>query len=49
MRFVFGMLLAPAVVVSDDLALEADRAKAALEEEFTQDKIKTLISQGGKA
>ncbi|MEO9168291.1 MAG: virulence factor [Aestuariivirga sp.] len=38
-----------AVVVSDDLALEADKAKDALENEFTQDKIKALISQGGKA
>ena len=38
-----------AVAVSDDLAGEADKAKAALEAEFTQDKIKALISQGGKA
>jgi len=34
--------------VGDDLAAEADKAKAALEVEFTQDKIKTLIAQGGK-
>ena len=35
--------------VSDDLAAEADKAKAALEAEFTQDKIKALIATGGKA
>ena len=35
--------------VSDDLATEADKAKAALEAEFTQDKIKALIAAGGKA
>ena len=34
--------------VSDDLAAEADKAKVALEAQFTQDKIKTLIAQGGK-
>ena len=37
------------VAVSDDLASEADKAKAAFETEFTQDKIKTLIANGGKA
>jgi len=37
------------VAVSDDLALEADKAKASLEAEFTQDKIKALIASGGKA
>jgi hypothetical protein len=37
------------IAVSDDLAAEADKAKAALEAEFTLDKIKALISQGGKA
>lgn len=36
------------VAVSDDLSLEADKAKAALEAEFTQDKIKALIRTGGK-
>ena len=35
--------------VSDDLAAEADKAKAALEAEFTQEKIKALIAAGGKA
>jgi len=35
--------------VGDDLAAEADKAKAALEAEFTQDKIKALIAAGGKA
>ena len=35
--------------VSDDLALEAENAKAALETEFTQEKIKALIAAGGKA
>ena len=38
-----------AVAVSDDLAGEADKAKATIETEFTQDKIKTLIANGGKA
>ena len=37
------------LAVSDDLAAEADKAKAAFETEFTQDKIKTLIANGGKA
>jgi len=37
------------VAVSDDLALEAEQAKTALEAEFTQDKIKALIAKGGKA
>ncbi len=37
------------VVVSDDMAGEADKAKSALEIEFTQDKIKILIANGGKA
>ncbi len=37
------------VAVSDDLALEADKAKANLESEFTQEKIKALIAKGGKA
>ena len=37
------------VAVSDDLAGVADKAKAAFETEFTQDKIKTLIANGGKA
>ena len=37
------------VAVSDDLALEADKAKASLEAEFTQEKIKALIAKGGKA
>ena len=37
------------IVVSDDLVLEADQAKARLENEFTLDKIKSLIASGGKA
>jgi Virulence factor len=36
------------VVVGDDLAAEADAAKARLEAEFTQDRIKTLIGNGGR-
>ncbi|MDE2385981.1 MAG: virulence factor [Alphaproteobacteria bacterium] len=35
--------------VGDDLAAEADKAKAALEAEYTQEKIKALIAAGGKA
>jgi hypothetical protein len=34
--------------VGDDLAAEADAAKARLETEFTQDKIKSLIANGGR-
>ncbi len=37
------------VLVSDDMAAEADKAKATLESEYTQDKIKALIAAGGKA
>ena len=37
------------IVVSEDLVMEADQAKAALEAEFTQEKIKALIASGGKA
>lgn len=37
------------VPVGEDLAAEADRAKAGLESAFTQDKLKTLIANGGKA
>ena len=37
------------VAVGDDLAAEADRAKAELEARYTQDLIKTLIANGGKA
>jgi hypothetical protein len=37
------------VPVGDDLAAEAEAAKARLEAEFTPDKIKTLIANGGKA
>jgi hypothetical protein len=36
------------IAVGDDLAAEAEAAKARLETEFTQDKIKTLIANGGK-
>jgi hypothetical protein len=37
------------VPVGDDMAAEAEKAKADLEAEFTQDKLKTLIANGGKA
>ncbi len=37
------------IPVGDDLAAEVEAAKARLEAEFTQDKIKTLIANGGKA
>ncbi|MBI2718553.1 MAG: virulence factor [Rhizobiales bacterium] len=37
------------VVVGGDLAAEADRAKASLESEFTQDLLRALIANGGKA
>lgn len=36
------------VPVGDDLAAEAEAAKARLEAEFTQDKIKSLIANGGR-
>lgn len=38
-----------AVPVGDDMAAEVEKAKAELEAEFTQDKLKTLIANGGKA
>ena len=37
------------VPVGDDLAAEVEKARADLEAEFTQDKLKTLIANGGKA
>ena len=37
------------VPVGDDLAAEVEKAKADLEAEYTQDKLKTLIANGGKA
>jgi hypothetical protein len=37
------------VAVGDDLAAEADKAKAKLEAHYSQDKLKTLIANGGKA
>jgi hypothetical protein len=37
------------VTVGDDLATEADKAKAGLEAAFDKDKLKTLIANGGKA
>ena len=37
------------VVVGDDLAAEADKAKADFESRFTRDVLKTLIANGGKA
>jgi hypothetical protein len=36
------------VPVGDDLAAEVDAAKARLETEFTQDRIKSLIANGGR-
>ncbi|MCA0434066.1 MAG: virulence factor [Proteobacteria bacterium] len=36
------------VTVSDDLAAEADKAKASLEAEYTRDRIKALIANGGR-
>ena len=37
------------VAVSDDMVMEVEKAKADLEAEFTQAKLKTLIANGGKA
>lgn len=37
------------VAVGDDLAAEVEKAKAELEARFTQDVLKTLIANGGKA
>jgi hypothetical protein len=37
------------VPVGDDLAAEVEKAKAEIEADFTQDKLKTLIANGGKA
>jgi Virulence factor len=37
------------IPVGDDLAVEVEKAKAALEAEFTTDKLKVLIANGGKA
>jgi uncharacterized protein HemY len=37
------------VAVGDDLAAEADRAKAELEAAIDKDKLKALIANGGKA
>ena len=37
------------VAVADDMAAEAEKAKAGLEVEFTPAKLKTLIATGGKA
>jgi hypothetical protein len=36
------------VAVSDELSTEADKAKAELESQYSQDKIKSLIANGGK-
>ena len=36
------------IAVGDDLAAEADGAKARLETEFTHDRIKSLIANGGR-
>ena len=37
------------MVVGDDLAAEVEKAKTSLETEFTADKLKILIANGGKA
>ena len=37
------------VAVGDDLAAEADKAKADLEATYDKDKLKSLIANGGKA
>ena len=37
------------IAVGDDLAAEVEAAKARLEGEFTPDKLKALIANGGKA
>ena len=37
------------ILVSDDMAAEAETAKARLEAQFTQDILKTFIANGGKA
>jgi Virulence factor len=37
-----------AITVGDDLAVEADKAKADLESSYTQDRIKQLIGNGGR-
>jgi hypothetical protein len=37
------------IPVSDDLALEADKAKAQFESEYPQERIKALIANGGKS
>jgi hypothetical protein len=37
------------IAVGDDLAAEVEKAKADLEARFTQNTLKTLIANGGKA
>ena len=37
------------VAVGDDLAAEVESARASIEAEYTQDRLKTLIANGGKA
>ncbi len=37
------------VVVSDDMAAEVEKAKTEIESSYTQEKIKALIANGGKA
>lgn len=37
------------VVVSDDMVAEAEKAKTDIETSYTQEKIKALIANGGKA
>jgi hypothetical protein len=36
------------IVVGDDLAAEADRAKAELESQYDRERLKALIANGGK-
>src|SRR5262245_14211270 len=40
---------APPVVVGDDLAAEADRAKAEIEQTYDKERLKALIANGGAA
>ena len=47
--YLAGWRRAEPLAVGDDLLAEAEAAKARLEAEFSQDKLKTLIANGGKA
>lgn len=47
--YLAGWRRAEPAPVGDDLAAEADKAKTDLEAQYTQDKLKALIANGGKA